>query len=198
MENRKTFTVPDGFKAVLDAEGRATGALAYDVTLGASFVLPIGLPTALRHKPINEVQWELAVGKWGRVWLYDPEGADCYVSSEPGNRGFGGSAITFPLKQGGGTITLPGPWHSNTHALFTDTGVDRRDQHMTWGCIGTGLEYDGNLGRERLTGIVWFDAEPTRGTFDRVYLLAAKMQAERGVPLFYMRVSAGGTEQGPA
>lgn len=195
MDRRETFTIPYGMKAVRGADGRATGATTYDVTLGASFTLPPALPSALQHKPIESVEWELVIGKSGTYWLYDPEGSDCYCSSAPGYRGFGGSPVTFPRKEGLSTILL-GPWHSNTHALFADTGIDRRDQHLTWGCVGTGRDFDGNLGRDRLTGIVWFDPEPTRGEFERVWRHAVELEREIGVPLFYMRVSAGGSECG--
>src|SRR5690606_10463847 len=102
----------------------------------------------------SEIEFELATGKEGTIWLYDPTNAsNTYCSGGKGSRGFGGSTVQFTLSNGRGTISLIGPWHSNADNLFEETGVDLRNKFYTWGCVGTGMEYDGNSGQTRITNI---------------------------------------------
>lgn len=128
----------------------------------------------------------LVRGKSGRCWLYDPDGADCYVEGGPDSGGFGGRVITFTLLDGT-QVQWKGPWHSNTNALFLDTGVDLRNKHLTWGCVGLGRK--GNT----ITDVIWFDDRPTMGAFDRVESKARELAAERNCPVFVYMQSQGGS-----
>jgi len=166
-----------------------------DITLGGTFTInrrPMvsGIPSA-------DQEWKIAVGKSGRIWLYHPDRSAVWVSGGPQSRGYGGSTVAFKLADGLGIIQLVGPWHSNSDSFFKDTGIDVREQHVTWGCIGTGRDYDTNTDSMRITGVLWFDSEPTKGLYERVDLLAWEMQqATPDRPLFLYTESEGGSHCG--
>ena len=73
------------------------------------------------------------IGKGGRIWLVgvtEPSN-NIYVDGCPGSQGFGGSTLTFKMVDGS-EVQLKGPWHSNSEALFYETGVDVRGLHKTF------------------------------------------------------------------
>lgn len=143
-------------------------------------------------------QYKIAVGKSGRRWLYNDEnfnaGANVYVEGRKGSQGFAGREIRFPLVEGG-HLDLVGPWASNTHSLFTDTGIDLRARHATWGCIGLRREHHNE--RTAICDLIWFDKEPAEGAFDRVELLAKQLSDEQKRLLYYYSMSHGGSSCGP-
>lgn len=147
------------------------------------FYVPTANDYVIQRQPMRSGQGEAQsrkyrkyIGKSGRTWLVaDQEnaGANVYVSADPqelkpgyrGFQGFGGSALTFPLVDGG-EIQLKEPWHSNTTALWKDTGIDVRDKHYTFVVVS----------RERKSGehyemimadVLYKDDAPQLGTFDR-------------------------------
>lgn len=170
--------------------------MTHDIVIGGTFTVPRrGMISACAP---NDETWKIAIGKTGRIWLYHPDRSGVWVSGGPQSRGCGGNTVSFELADGLGTINLVGPWHSNSDAFFKDTGIDVRDKHVTWGCIGTGRNHDNNTDAAQITGILYFDTEPTIGLFERVDLLAWEMQQARpDVPLFMYWESAGGSSHGP-
>lgn len=169
----------------------------HDLVLGGAFTIPsYGMVSAQGEASGNE--WKVAVGKSGKLWLYHPDRSMVWVSGGKGSHGCGGNTVDFPLAGGLGKISLVGPWCSNADACFVDTGIDVRNNFVTWGCVGTGREYDANTGSQRITGLVYFDRTPTKGAFDRVDLLAWEMQEkEPDLKLFSYRESEGGSSCGP-
>jgi len=136
-------------------------------------------------------KWHLATGKSGRRWLYDPEGSVVWVDGGEGSRGCGGSTIEFELVDGT-SVEFKGPWCSNSDAFLVDCGIDVTSNHWTWGCIGTEYGYDENAGRSCIGNIIWFDPEPVKGKFDRIDLIAWKMQLENTERKLYSYWSSHG------
>lgn len=143
-------------------------------------------------------EWHIALGKRHTIWLYHPERSGVWCSGGPGSRGCGGSTVPFLLAGGLGTISLVGPWCSNAGQFFQETGIDVRDQFVTWGCVGTERLYDSNTGRTGIGGLIWFDKEPTRGKFQRVNFKAWELQQLHPDQKLYMySESEGGSSLGP-
>jgi|SRR5215813_3051286 len=134
------------------------------------------------------------LSKTGKIYLVAdrPDAASyIYVEGGPGSDGFGGRTLAFTLTDGT-VLQLKGPWHTNPHDLLANTGIDLRNKFMTWGCVGTGREHS----PMRVTGLVYFDPEPTIGAFDRVEKLAERMAEQRIEQLAYFSESQGGSSCG--
>jgi len=125
------------------------------------------------------------IGKSGNTWLVADStyaGENVYVTNNPQNttsksqgfEGFGGATLAMPLVDGS-TFLLHGGWHSNSDALFADTGFDVRDKHRTFVVLGTERDgtRDGTL-RTVIRGIVYKDDAPQIGKFDRYKELIKK------------------------
>lgn len=139
-------------------------------------------------------QYEVAVGKDGRRWLHNGTGDNIYHEGEPGSQGFGGRTLTFELKDGT-KLELKGPWHSNSDALFADTGVDLRAMHKTFTVVARGREYPKGHGWDAgptMIDVVWRDEEPTYGTFNRGEEKAQELADQLGEKLFYYTRTSGG------
>lgn len=148
-------------------------------------------------------RYNLHVGKSGRIWLTPISGEARMIIAEggPGSQGFGGADLTFTLKNGVDKITLHSPWSSNTDALFEDTGIDLRNKHLTWGCIGRHRKFikaNGISSPTVFLDLVYWDRQPTLGSFDRIKELAREMSFEMGEVLFCYSQSIGGSSAGPA
>lgn len=169
----------------------------HDLAKGGAFTIPsYGMISAQGIANSNE--WKIAIGKSGHIWLYHPERSMVWVSGGKGSEGCGGSTVDFPLADGLGKISLVGPWNSNADECFRETGIDVRGNFITWGCVGTGRDYDANTGTQRITGLLYFDAAPKKGTYDRIGHLAWDMQeAAPDQKLYYYMESAGGSSHGP-
>jgi len=126
------------------------------------------------------------------TWLYVPERAEFIYCQTNDRTGFAGRTITFPLIDGG-SVSLIGPWHTNAHAQFADTGVDLRDKHYTKGLIaGQRLscwpyEFD---------DVIYYEEEPIIGTFNRIEEMCKKLVKGQGKALFYYSESFGGSTSG--
>ncbi len=142
----------------------------------------------------QEGTYRLALGKSGRIWLY-ATGDDVYSQGGPNSDGFGGAILEFKLWNGCDSIKLKGAWHSNSDSLFKDTGIDKRNEHLTFGVIGRGRDWKDH--RSVIKDLIWFDKEPTYGTFNRVDELANKLSHERREVLYYHKQSRGGSSCGP-
>ena len=144
-----------------------------------------------------EKEWHIALGKKHAIWLYHPERSGVWCSGGPGSRGCGGSTVPFKLAGGLGTISLVGPWHSNAGQFLEETGIDVRDQFVTWGCVGTERLYATNTGRSGIGNLIWFDKEPTKGKFQRVEFFAWELQQlYPGQKLYMYSESEGGSTLG--
>lgn len=168
--------------------------MLHDLIIGGDFTVPNYASVSAR--PHESIGHKIAMGKSGRIWLYQDGESRVHVSGGPGSRGFGGSTVSFTLAGGLGKIDLVGPWASNADSFFKDTGIDVRDNFNTWGCVGTGRSYDSNTGETRITGLVWFDHDATKGQYDRVDYLAWELQEKSDVPLYSYMESEGGSHHG--
>ena len=144
-------------------------------------------------------EYDIHVGKSGKIWLVGrvtDRGGAIYVQGDgPGSQGFGGATIGFRFNTVD-TIMLQGPWHSNPNSLFADTGVDYRNHHITFGVIGTDRKWEEN--KTIITGLVYFDKEPTLGAYSRIEDLAKRLAAEQGKPLAFYFCIRGGSSCGVA
>lgn len=137
----------------------------------------------------------------GRIWLVadQPNAADnIYVEGNKtdkntGFQGFGGRVLTFTLVNGL-KIQLEGPWHSNAGALFSAIGIDVRDTHLTWGCIGKGWK-SGPTFQGTILDVIHMDNEPVTGEFDRIEIMSEKLAKELGYDVYYYSQSQSGSTQ---
>lgn len=168
--------------------------MLHELVIGGNFTIPNYASVSAR--PNESTGHKIAVGTSGRVWLYQEGESRVHVSGGPGSRGFGGSTVSFTLADGLGKIDLVGPWASNADSFFKDTGIDVRNNFVTWGCVGRGREYDSNTGETRITDLIWFDLEATKGDFERVDFEAWALQEKSDVPLYAYVESEGGSHHG--
>ena len=155
----------------------------------------------------RELIYHKIVGKT-KTWVYPinalspASGVHCSASSrenEPGYqgfRGYGGSTLTFSL-EGGTKEKMTGPWNSSAEALFSDTGVDIRDQYLTYVIIAKKREQDQKY-RTIFKDIVYQDKKPMLGQFHRGDLLARELARKNRVKKLYLfRHSMGGSKTSP-
>lgn len=144
--------------------------------------------------------FEKHVGKSGNTWLVavqENAAANVYVTNNPANttsrnqgfEGFGGSTLSFPLTDGT-VFEAHGPWHTNSDALYEDTGVDVRNRHFTW--VALGMDRDHIDSATIIRGVVYKDEQPTLGSFNR-YKEIIKLHPEA---LVYFMESEGGSSSG--
>ena len=163
----------------------------------------------LQENDVNEddVRYRL-IQDGENYWLYAPnlpQPAERIFYCTPGDRaGFGGSKLTFTLEDGS-TFEWAGPWASNTGALFSRTGVDLRNWHITWGVIAKTAESglmeapDGHTyTMDKFIDIVHIDKEPVKGNYDRIQQLAYKMALESNERLIFWQYAKGGSCRGHA
>lgn len=128
-----------------------------------------GSAEAAKHK------YHKYVGKSGRIWLVADipnAGENVYVEGGPNSDGFGGSELKFELQGSDEIVTLKGPWHSNSEALFEDTGVDVRDRFYTFCVIAKWRDTEidpinRHYPRTVMNGVLYRDEQPVLGSFDR-------------------------------
>ena len=90
----------------------------------------------------SELIYCMAVGESGNAWFYpiniENPGDEILVTDsndwdKPGE-GFGGSTLKLKVDNGE-WFMLKGGWHSNSHSLLYDTGIDLTHKHLTHGCL---------------------------------------------------------------
>lgn len=146
---------------------------------------------AYKHKARNEPDYWYLVAD-------TPNGGDhCYCgSSDPASRsqGFGGRAMEFPIEghEPDRIITLYGPWHTNSHSVLKDTGVDYTRKHLTRGIIAEVSEDIGRFMCNKYSKIVHLELSGVIGAFDRIQTLAEEYVVGYGRPFYYQVESEGG------
>lgn len=145
-------------------------------------------------------KYHLYKGKSGNRWLVADQpnaGDNVYVEGSPNSDGFGGAILTFDLVLGG-KLELKGPWHSNSDALFADTGIDVRNKFLTFGIVAQKRENGpkGMLFNWYYDDIIHRDEEPTIGHYDRIERIANAWTKEHGKTCFYQFLTQGGGSAG--
>lgn len=137
-------------------------------------------------------------GKSGNTWLVagsEAAAENIYVTNTPANsggEGFGGAHLPMPLLDGT-TFVLKGGWHSNSDALFVDTGVDVRNKYRTFVLLAMERDSteDGTF-RSVFRRIIYQDEKPVLGRYDRYKEI---IQAHPEADYYYMD-SRGGSSHG--
>lgn len=158
---------------------------------------PQGYKPSFRY---NKPTFECHVGKSGNTWLIPAvtrlpnRGDHLYVTEYPDvtrvGKGFSGAILHMPLINGR-DFELRGGWHGNSKLCYKDTGVDTRNQHLTFGAIAVH-----RTGYSGLFGILYEDKKPRIGKFDRIEQLAQEMANERNERVYYSVLSYGGGASG--
>jgi len=149
----------------------------------------------------QERKYKKLIGKSGRIWLVavqDNPADNIYVSAdsqenEPGYRGFrgyAGATLKFGLEDGA-TECLTGPWHTNCKDLFSDTGYDIRDKHLTFGAVSRKRE------KGWLIDVLYIDKDWTLGAFERIHKIAQEFADKLNCEVYYYQESQGGSSCGP-
>lgn len=110
---------------------------------------------------------------------------------DTGSRGYGGRIMVFNLVDHNRAISLYGPWHSNTDALYENTGVDVRDKHYVQFVAGLGRLRDG--GRDVITDIVHYEEPGVRGYYDYKALLPRLYERYKASITYWHGGSGGST-----
>ena len=143
-------------------------------------------------------------GRSGRTWLVadQPNAADHIFVSDvypPGYRGFkgfGGSKLVFKIV-GQDEVTLIGPWHTNSHAFFEDTGIDIMDKSLTFVVVARHREAVKDSWDTRLSGILYIDPEGGLiGQFERGERIAEVYADKMGEEVVLHSDSLGGSFTG--
>ncbi|MDO8610336.1 MAG: hypothetical protein Q7R95_07335 [bacterium] len=144
------------------------------------------------------------VGKSGNTWLVahcEYAAENVYVTNNPQNttsksqgfEGFGGSTLKMPLVNGE-IFELHGGWHTNSDALFDDTGIDVRNTYRTFVVLAKErFSLNDSTYRTGLRGIIYKDEKPTLGTYDRYKDLIKQYPEAK----YYYMSSRGGSSCGP-
>lgn len=138
------------------------------------------------------------IGKSGKVWLVKVgkfPADNIYVDGGKGSEGFGGRTLTFDLEDGS-KIDLIGPWHSNSGALFHDTGYDIQNKHQTFVVIAKTREYKKGQYNATYSDILFIDDEAQESEFNRGDDMAQKMANELKAPVYYHVQTGGGSHSG--
>jgi hypothetical protein len=137
--------------------------------------------------------------KAGRLWFVgDTEDAAerVYVGFpyDTKSQGFAGRWMDFETVDGE-VVSLQGPWHSNSEALYAATGYDTRNQYRTFVVVAKERCYSG--GQDYFKGILYMDDDPTLGSFYRYKEIAQRIADERGETVYYYVTSRDGSSSAP-
>lgn len=151
--------------------------------------------------------YKKVVGKSGSIWLIPQldaarqdlptedsgDGVHVHRLDDKDSDGYGGRTLEFLLTDG--TIyKAAGPWHSNTEALYKDTGIDLRDKHRTFVVISLDRDFDGY--DTIMKDILHIDKEPTIGKFERGKEIARYHADRLNRPVHRYSQSRGGSSCG--
>jgi hypothetical protein len=157
-----------------------------------------------RVKTVRPENYKRYEGTSGRTWIVgncEEAGQHIYVSADTkenapgyrGFRGFGGSTLSFNLEDGE-IVQLQGPWHSNSEALYSDTGIDVRDKFYTWGCVSEEREWKNH--DTIMKGVIYKDDSPVLGDYYRVTRIAMDIAKKLNKTIYCYSESAGGSSCG--
>jgi len=158
-------------------------------------------PMLCGHSEAEERRYKKVIGKSGRIWLYaiqDNPADNIYVSGGKNSDGFGGRTLSFTLEDG--TIEeLKAPWHTNSDDLYSNTGVDLRDKHLTFVVVGKGRKtYRTRQGWvDKIIEVLYQDEKPTIGEFDRGEKLAQPIANKLKQTIYCYSQSQGGSSNSP-
>lgn len=131
----------------------------------------------------NVADWFKGVGD--SIHVTDPEPVG-------GMRGYGGSTLEFPLEDG--TVDeVKGPWHTNSEAFFSATGLNISDLHYT--CVTIGTERGEGL-MEVGGEIIYQDPGWVLGPFMRGERIAHQLADVHNRRLYVVRESQVGGSAG--
>lgn len=141
------------------------------------------------------------IGKSGRIWLYaiqDNPADNIYVSGGSNSEGFGGRTLSFTL-EGGGKAELKGPWHTNSDDLYSNTGVDLRNKHLTFVVISKGRQHvlTKNGWKDVMIDVLYKDKQAIVGEFDRGKKLAQSIANKLKQTIYCYSQSQGGSSNSP-
>lgn len=133
----------------------------------------------------------------GRLWLIaeqDNAADNIFVGFpyDTKSQGFYGDWLTFEIDTGT-KIRLQGPWHSNSKAMYENTGIDIRDKSKTFVVIGNGYVPNNN---GLIKDIIYKDDDFVIGRHERGDKLAQKYANELGHPVFRWVRGMGGSHSG--
>jgi hypothetical protein len=130
------------------------------------------------------------------IWLYgDCRNPAAYIyfldkknHTYGGFEGFGGATLKFNLVNGE-QISLKAPWHSNSHALYKQTGIDLRKKNYIWGIIALGVieTYPDYIYKN----VIYCQGKI--GSYSRIMNGAKKLAAQYKQDMYYYFESAGGS-----
>ena len=153
------------------------------------------------HQGMISGQYEQSIRKYKRltgkkgIWyvaIQDNPADNIYFCNKRSgySKGFGGATLHFELEDGT-KEKVQGPWHSNSDALYGDTGYDIRDKCLTQGIIAK-IRKPGENYENIYEDVLHYDEEPVLGTFSRIRDLATELVKEHKCKLYYAVVSKGG------
>lgn len=139
----------------------------------------------------------------GTIWLVAVQDAAAdniyfHDSNDKNSDGFAGRVIHFQLEspvpgQTGDVLSLKGPWHSNSDALFADTGYDVRYKCRTRVIISRGREYNDKY-QQVLKDVIYNEPpEGKLGRYGRGEEIAQRIADETGEPVYLYSESDGGS-----
>ena len=158
-----------------------------------------------KSRPIT---FERYIGKSRRIWMVgncDSPSSEIYAQADPrenikgyrGFRGYGGSTLVFRTSDNA-AVQLQGPWHSNSNALYADTGIDVRDKCITFVVISELIEYiEERTNDIVMRNVLYKDEDPAIGPFDRGRLLAKEIATKLNKQVILYSESYGGSSCGP-
>jgi len=152
------------------------------------------LPMRCASAIAEEKKYHVHKGKSGKRWFVAdiPNAADhIYVEDyhSQSSQGFGGRTLIFELVDGE-KIPIKGPWHSNSHALLGDTGIDITNKHLISGIISRDISWKN--GQATMVDVIYSD-DGIVGTFDRVSDMARQLADISKTPVHYYARSEGGS-----
>ena len=142
---------------------------------------------------VEERRFKKVQGK-ERLWfiaIQENPADNIYVYNPKNTSGFGGSVMEFTLEDGS-IEKVEGPWHSNSDALFDDTGMDVRDMYLTKVILGlSGIKYQGGHAY-KMQDVIYQEDDYKLGKYKRGEELAQKKADEMGVRVHFWIESMGG------
>ena len=160
-----------------------------------------GQPMRCGSYEAEQRRYKKVIGKYGHIYLYaiqDNPADNIYVSSGKNSDGFGGRTLSFTLEDGT-TEELRGPWHTNSDDLFTHTGIDLREKHLTFVIISKDRK---SIQTEwgyitKMVDVSYKDEKPTIGKFERGKIIAQKLANKLKQTIYCYIQSQGGSSNSP-